>query len=543
MARFSLLAVGLLLALGTVYSTASLDSRPRDFVLERRLPEQDKKLLEVRSQHLNTSASSASGASSAWSKQSSMPLSEQVSPSGAYTSSKTTEPAATATASIWTSAASSYSSLTTSRGAYTSSNSVATTATASMPAPSGNASSAGSVNIDIVVLQLAVVLEAFEGSFYREGLQKFGLQEMLDVGFSRVQALIIIEQIQIIIVDERKHFDALSSAVIALGAQPYTGCGFDFSKALTDPLTFLSAARSIEAVGVSAYLGAAHLLQSADLLEAAASILTLEARHQSLLNVLNGGSYNPQSFDIQLTPQAVLSLVGGFLTGCKAQDLGLTANQPLSVRSSDNTGVFRTGSQIVFEVIDINIQIETLFCQMIIGGSPIAHVAPASACYVPSGLDGPVAVYLTSNDTPLATDVVIQNQLTIVAGPGLIFIDEQITILAVLLGSPAGSPSASGNRTLPCADLGGWAVSSMRELGSASTSPPSSPSATTSIGSSAGSTGASGSSMASSTGAASSKAGAAVLTAAPHTSTTGAAATSSPTYRMLRRRRNRLNRA
>lgn len=65
----------------------------------------------------------------------------------------------------------------------------------------------------------------------------------------------------------------------------------------------------------------AHLLKSADLLEAAASILTLEARHQSLLNVLNGGSFNPQSFDIQLTPQAVLSLVGGFLTGCQASDL------------------------------------------------------------------------------------------------------------------------------------------------------------------------------------------------------------------------------
>lgn len=212
----------------------------------------------------------------------------------------------------------------------------------------------------------------------------------------------------------------------------------------TQPLTFLATARSIEAVGVSAYLGAvrrrristllvntpadfsvppveqAHLLESADLLEAAGSILTLEARHQSLLNVLNGGSYDPQSFDIQLTPQAVLALAGGFLTGCEAKDLGLTANQPLSVRSSDGTNVYRTGSQLVFEVVDVNVQIEvglraprlgcvdfgecrfavtdatvhvcsapqTLFCQMTVGGSPVAFVAPANACYVPSGLDG-----------------------------------------------------------------------------------------------------------------------------------------------------------
>lgn len=102
----------------------------------------------------------------------------------------------------------------------------------------------------------------------------------------------------------------------------------------------------------------AHLLESADLLEAAGSILTLEARHQSLLNVLNGGSFNPHSFDIQLTPQAVLALVGGFLTGCEAKDLGLTANQPLSVRSGDGTNVYRTGSQLIFEIVDVNIQIE-----------------------------------------------------------------------------------------------------------------------------------------------------------------------------------------
>ena len=169
----------------------------------------------------------------------------------------------------------------------------------------------------------------------------------------------------------------------------------------TQPLTFLATARSIEAVGVSAYLGAvrsrristpfvntpadfpvppveqAHLLESADLLEAAGSILTLEARHESLLNVLNGGSFNPQSFDIPLTPQAVLSLVSGFLTGCEAKDLGLTANQPLSVRSGDGTNVYRTGSQLIFEVVDVNIQIEVgLRCH---GGDLAACISHCAA--------------------------------------------------------------------------------------------------------------------------------------------------------------------
>ena len=90
------------------------------------------------------------------------------------------------------------------------------------------------------------------------------------------------------------------------------------------PLTFISVARSLESVGVSAYLGAAHLLSDPALLTAAGSILTLESRHQSLLNIFNGGSFAGQAFDIALTPQQVLALAGGFLQGCSAADLGLT---------------------------------------------------------------------------------------------------------------------------------------------------------------------------------------------------------------------------
>lgn len=42
------------------------------------------------------------------------------------------------------------------------------------------------------------------------------------------------EQIQLIIVDEQNHFDALSGALVALGAQVPTSCGFDFSKSMSD---------------------------------------------------------------------------------------------------------------------------------------------------------------------------------------------------------------------------------------------------------------------------------------------------------------------
>lgn len=99
-------------------------------------------------------------------------------------------------------------------------------------------------------------------------------------------------------------------------------------------MTFISVARSLESVGISAYLGAAHLLTDPALLTAAGSILTLEARHQSLFNVFNGESFGPQPFDIALSPSQVLALAGGFLEGCSAKDFGLTCTFTFPVRAT-----------------------------------------------------------------------------------------------------------------------------------------------------------------------------------------------------------------
>ena len=81
-------------------------------------------------------------------------------------------------------------------------------------------------------------------------------------------------------------------------------------------------ARVVENVGVAAYLGGATLLTDPIILGAAASILTIEARHQTILNVLSGtGSAIPQAFDIAFTPSDVLAIAGPFFSGpC---DLGI----------------------------------------------------------------------------------------------------------------------------------------------------------------------------------------------------------------------------
>lgn len=76
-------------------------------------------------------------------------------------------------------------------------------------------------------------------------------------------------------------------------------------------------ARVVENVGVAAYLGAAHLIDDPVLLTDAGSILTIEARHQTILNVLSNGVSIPQAFDIALLPNEVLAIAGQFISNCE----------------------------------------------------------------------------------------------------------------------------------------------------------------------------------------------------------------------------------
>jgi hypothetical protein len=90
-------------------------------------------------------------------------------------------------------------------------------------------------------------------------------------------------------------------------------------------------ARVVENVGVGAYLGGATLISDPVILDAAGSILTVEARHQTILNVLSLGSAIPQSFDIPLSPPEVLAIAGGFVSGCTIPINGMSDGQLLRI--------------------------------------------------------------------------------------------------------------------------------------------------------------------------------------------------------------------
>lgn len=178
-----------------------------------------------------------------------------------------------------------------------------------------------------------------------------------------------------------------------------------------------SVARVVEAAGVGAYLGGSILIDDKNTLVAAASILTIEARHQSFLNILNGANAIPQPFDIPLTPSQVLALAGGFIQGCDA--LGIPANQPLQITNPDPP---QPGTALNFSspALD-NAGDQQLSCQMITGFNTTALSFPLSECIVPQGINGPVAIFITNETQPL---LVGKDSNSIVAGPTIAFVDE-----------------------------------------------------------------------------------------------------------------------
>jgi len=198
-------------------------------------------------------------------------------------------------------------------------------------------------------------------------------------------------------------------------------------------------ARAVELTGVAAYLGGATLLDDPILLDAAASILTVEARHQTLLNILSGtGSAIPQAFDLAFTPQEVLSIAGGFIDGpC---DIGITATNALTVT---NSGPISAGDLLTVSAQNIS-GTDNLFCNMMVGGAPFSINLPLAQCNVPQGINGPVAVWITSDDNPLANNVVDRDTIKQVAGPAIIFIDSQPETLGQLV---RGSGTNSGATT------------------------------------------------------------------------------------------------
>ena len=155
---------------------------------------------------------------------------------------------------------------------------------------------------DVEILNFALTLEYLEAAFYERALKQVkGLP-----GDVKKLATTIGD-------NEAEHVTTLTTTIESLGGKPVKAPKVDFAGAFASPKSFLKLAQTLEDTGVSAYNGAAPMIESAEVLSAAGSIVQVEARHAAAIRSLNGAPITPGAFDKPLEMQQVLKAVKPFV--------------------------------------------------------------------------------------------------------------------------------------------------------------------------------------------------------------------------------------
>jgi rubrerythrin len=159
---------------------------------------------------------------------------------------------------------------------------------------------------DIAVLNYALTLEHLEYAFYRDGLVTYANDADFPTGV-RARLVEIRDH-------EKAHVDALTQTIQGLGGKPVAEACYDFG--YTTANQFLDVAQLLENTGVMAYDGAIASIKSGELQTTGATIATVEARHASYLNNVNGDDPFPDAFDTPKSQQEILAAAGGFIVAC-----------------------------------------------------------------------------------------------------------------------------------------------------------------------------------------------------------------------------------
>ena len=190
---------------------------------------------------------------------------------------------------------------------------------------------------DVDVLNYALTLEYLEAAFYQQGNAAGLLDGVEKTYLASIQA------------DEEYHVKALSDTISKLGGTPVAAPGVDFGGAFANRNTYLTTSATFENVGVGAYLGAAGYIKDKAILQAAAGIFGVEARHAAVVaNLLNlpaeGGVYKG-AFEKPIAKADVLAAVTPFLSQMSG---GMPAGAPetgggSTAGSDNNTGLIVAG--------------------------------------------------------------------------------------------------------------------------------------------------------------------------------------------------------
>lgn len=283
----------------------------------------------------------------------------------------------------------------------TTSSAAAATSTAAAAAPPA---AAGGGLTDVDILQFALTAEHLESTFYQQGFAKFPKSDFTALGLSDAQ----INSLMGVGKTEATHVTTLQAAIAGAGAKPVEPCTYNFDAALKDAKTMVATARVLEAVGVSAYLGAAPLVNSSDVLTAAATIVTVEARHQAFIRSASGAEPVPAAFDTPLGPRAVFTLAAQFISSCpQGSNLNIQAFPSIALQNPEQAAV---GSNL--KLADAANPAGAQFCAFVApGGNQFSQISGGN-CVVPQNLSGEVYMMITKSQSVVDTEVL--------AGPSVI---------------------------------------------------------------------------------------------------------------------------
>jgi len=156
---------------------------------------------------------------------------------------------------------------------------------------------------DADIFNFALTLEFLERDFY---------QMALDAGVLSGAALGVVTNLRD---HEQAHVDAITAALLGAGATPVAKPKFTFPpESLASQAGVIELASVLEPTGVGAYLGAAPMIKSPDLLEAAGTIAGVEGDHVVAIKNLQG-IVPPANvaFAQALTKDQVLAAIAPFL--------------------------------------------------------------------------------------------------------------------------------------------------------------------------------------------------------------------------------------
>jgi rubrerythrin len=262
---------------------------------------------------------------------------------------------------------------------------------------------------DIDILNYALTLEHLEYAFYDEFLANHTEGEVEGSAVANYFARPTLQfstyqQIQDVRDHEEAHVDALTQTINDLGGTPVEPAEYEFPYETMEE--FVAIADRLEAVGVSAYAGAAPMIDNEEVLKAALSIHSVEAEHQTYFQLLHLQRPAPDAFNMARSMDAVLPIAKKFIVGAGGGGDGGEAGRTVTVSLSGEQEVPPVDTDASGETtLTLTRDPPELDYRLTV--SNIENVVAAHIHIGNEGENGPVVAPLFSDDSGVSEDGVL----------------------------------------------------------------------------------------------------------------------------------------